>query len=136
MNLRRNTAQINASPHARAHTHTRIHTHTHTHTHIYIYIYFIKSKMWRKEFLNGIRLVGTQNFPSRWLVALPTLINRAYPTIHSHLWRRKKDGFLSFLWASTWSETPTAESHIWTRATNSISHDDNRYAKHASKVNM
>ena len=43
-----------------------------------------------------------------------------------------KHGFMPFLRTLVRSETQTASSIIWTRIAESISYDDNRYAKRAS----
>ena len=43
---------------------------------------------------------------------------------------RRRDGFMPFQRVLVWSETQTVLSRIWTQVVDSISNDDNRYAKH------
>ena len=53
-----------------------------------------------------------------------------------HSWREEHMFFLSFLRALAWNEMQTASSRIWTWVADSISYDENWYAKCALRNGM
>ena len=70
-------------------------------------------------------------FPLSWTGCLANSKEPSLPYYLS-IARERRDGFMHFPKALAQSEIQTASTRIWTQVTDSISYDDNHYAKHTS----
>ena len=70
-------------------------------------------------FISGVQLIWHRSFLSPRPIAIPRLKNPVFS--------ERIVGFIHFLRELPRSETQTALSKIWTRVTNFISYDDNRF---------
>ena len=87
----------------------------------------ITGRMWNNVFFYGSKAYLKLKFS----FSKTSCLNQSYPTVHPYQEAGEKKGLRAFSIILVRRKTQTLSSRTWSQATDSVSYNDNRYAKRA-----